>query len=74
MSKESVSHIIQDLGYSKVCAEMGYSEPHSQMQNWEKSNSSELLACFEAEGEAFLSQTVTADDTWVHHFAWETKE
>jgi len=33
----------------------------------------ELLASLEAEGETFLSQTVTADDTWVHHFAQETK-
>jgi hypothetical protein len=33
-----------------------------------KATSSELLACFEAEGETFLSQTVTADDTWGHNF------
>jgi hypothetical protein len=38
-----------------------------------KAFSSELLASLEAEGETFLCQTVTADDTQVHHFAQETK-
>jgi hypothetical protein len=33
-----------------------------------KATSSELLAFFDAEGETFLSQTVTSDDTWVHNF------
>jgi hypothetical protein len=31
-----------------------------------------MLASLEAEGETFLSQTVTADDIRDHHFAWET--
>jgi len=38
-----------------------------------KATSSKLLASLEAEGETFLSQTVTADDSQDHHFAWETK-
>jgi hypothetical protein len=33
-----------------------------------KSISSELLTYFENEGENFLSQIVTADESWVHHF------
>jgi hypothetical protein len=32
-----------------------------------------LLAHFEAEGEAFLSCIVTADEPKVHHFELETK-
>jgi hypothetical protein len=39
-----------------------------------KTTSSKLLACSEAEGEAFLSQIVTADETWVHDFESETKK
>jgi hypothetical protein len=38
-----------------------------------KAISSELLASLQAEGETFQSQTVTAGDTQVHHFAQETK-
>jgi hypothetical protein len=34
---------------------------------------SELLARFEAEGEAFSSLIFTSDETWVHHFEPETK-
>jgi hypothetical protein len=34
---------------------------------------SEFLAHFEAERETFLSQIVTAVETWVHHFEPETK-
>jgi hypothetical protein len=39
-----------------------------------KAISSELLARFEAEREAFLSRIITAGETWVHHFESETKE
>jgi hypothetical protein len=35
--------------------------------------SSELFARFEAEGEAFLSRVVMADETWFHHTELETK-
>ena len=33
----------------------------------------ELLARYEAEGDNFLSNIVTGDETWVHHFEPETK-
>jgi hypothetical protein len=38
-----------------------------------KAISSKLLECFKAKGETFLTQTVKADTTWVHHFEPETK-
>jgi hypothetical protein len=38
-----------------------------------KAVSSEF-ACFEAEGEAFLSQIVTSDETWVHHCEPQTRQ
>ena len=34
---------------------------------------SDLLESYEAEGEAFLSCIVTADETWLHHLEPETK-
>jgi len=39
-----------------------------------KAISSELFACFESEGEAFLYQIATSDETWVHHCELETKQ
>jgi hypothetical protein len=48
--------------------EVGSSKSHSRTQNGRKDISSELLARFEIEGEAFLSRTVTANETWTHHF------
>jgi hypothetical protein len=38
-----------------------------------KAVSSEMLACLEAERETTLTQTVTVDESWVHHFELETK-
>jgi hypothetical protein len=32
-----------------------------------------LLARYEAEGDDFLSTTVTGDETWIHHFKPKTK-
>jgi hypothetical protein len=34
---------------------------------------SDLLSHYEADGESFLSQIVTGDETWIHHFELETK-
>lgn len=38
-------------------------EPHIQTQTMQKANSSEFLTCFEAEGENYLSRTITAYET-----------
>jgi hypothetical protein len=46
--------------------EVGSSESHNRTKTDRKAISSELLARFEAEGEAFLSLIVTTDETWVH--------
>jgi hypothetical protein len=42
---------------------MDSSEPHIQTQTMQKANSSEFLKCSEAEGENYLSKTVTAYET-----------
>jgi hypothetical protein len=43
-------------------------------KTYRKAISSELFACFEAEGEAFLFQIVKSDETWVHHCELETRQ
>ena len=73
VSKGNVSHIIQDIGYLEVCLR-GFSWSFAVKHKTDREAiSSELLACFEAEGETFVSWIVTADETWVHHFELETK-
>lgn len=67
------SHIIQDLGYSKVCTRC---VPQSLTVKWKTKSrviSSTLLICFKAQGETFSSWVVTADETWFHHLEVETK-
>jgi len=73
LNKGSVSHIIQDLGFSKVCTRC---VPQSLTVKWKtkrRAISSTLLVCFQAQGETFPSWIVTADETWFHHFELETK-
>jgi hypothetical protein len=38
-----------------------------------KAISSKLLAHYHTEGQTFLSQIVTADETWIHHFELQTR-
>jgi len=52
---------------------MDYSEPHIQTQTMKKTNSSEFLTCFEAEGENYLSQSVTAYETGSITLNWRQK-
>jgi hypothetical protein len=66
-------HIIRYAGYLKVCARTVPRIFTVENQTEGKATSSVLLACFEAEGEAFLSRIVIVDDTWVHNFEPETK-
>jgi hypothetical protein len=73
ISKGSVSHIIQDFGYSKVCVRCVPPSITVKHKTERKAIPSELLACIETEGATFLSRIVTADETWVHDFELETK-
>jgi hypothetical protein len=73
LNKGSVSHIIQDLVYSKVCTRC---VPQSLTVKWKtkrRAISSTLLVCFQAQGETFPSWIITADEIWLHHFELETK-
>jgi hypothetical protein len=55
----------------RVSEILGASQSNAKIKR--KAISSELLACFEAEGKAFPSQIVTDDETWVHHFEPQTR-
>jgi hypothetical protein len=73
LNKGSVSHIIQDLGYSKVCTRC---VPQSLAVKWETKRTTisfTLLVCFKAQGKTFPSWIITADEIWFHHFELETK-
>jgi len=65
--KGSVSDIIKDLGYWKVCTRCVPLNLKVKHKTKRKAISSKLLACFEAEVETCLSWVVTADESWVHH-------
>jgi histone-lysine N-methyltransferase SETMAR len=68
ISKGNVDKIIHQLGYSKVYARWvprSLTEEHKEQRNI---ICSELPACYEAEGDDFLSAIFKGDETWIHHF------
>jgi len=73
MSKERVGYIICLLGYTKVCSRWV-----PRMLTLEKKQKcveicEELLKRYREEGDQFLSNTVTGDESWIHHFDPEEK-
>jgi len=72
VTKGIACHIFQDLRYLKVCMRGIPGSLIMKHKTERKAVSSELLACLEAERET-LTQTVTVDESWVHHFELETK-
>jgi histone-lysine N-methyltransferase SETMAR len=73
VSSGSAMAIIDALGYSKVCARWVPRSLTTENRRKRKAISSELLECFDAEGEAFFSRIVTGDETWDNHCELETK-
>ena len=73
ISKGSVSHIVHDLGYSKVCTGWIPGNLTFEHKTDRKAIFSELLACFEGEGDSVLYWIVTADEVWVYRFELESK-
>ena len=56
----------------KVC-QMGATNAHSREKNHWVTVSQELLKQYEAEGNAFLDQIVTSDETWCHYYKPKSK-
>jgi histone-lysine N-methyltransferase SETMAR len=73
VSNGSAVEIIDALGYSKVCKRLVPRSLTTKQRRQRKTICSELLERFDAEGEAFLSQIVTSDEIWAHHYEPETK-
>ena len=61
------------LGFRKVCAGWVPKELTEEHRNNRVAICERLLDRYANEGEAFLTQIVTGDETWVHHFAPESK-
>jgi histone-lysine N-methyltransferase SETMAR len=73
VGKGSVNRNIHHLGYSKMCARWvprSLTEEHKEQR---KIICLELLACYEAEDDDFLSTIVMGNETWIDHFEPETK-
>jgi len=73
MSKERVGYIIGLLGYTKVCSQwvprmltLEKKEKHVEICE-------ELLKRYREEGDQFLLNIVTRDESWIHHFDPEEK-
>jgi len=73
VSNGSAMAIIDALGYSKVCTRWVPRSLTTDHRHQRKAICSELLECFDAEWEAFLSRIVTGDEPWAHHYEPETK-
>ncbi|GFR91616.1 histone-lysine n-methyltransferase setmar-like protein [Elysia marginata] len=74
ISKERAQHIITDiLGYRKVSARWVPRMLTDEMKMQRKTTCAELMKHYEEDGEEFIQQIVTGDESWVHHYDPESK-
>jgi hypothetical protein len=73
VSNGNTMAITDTLVYSKVCTRSVPQSLTNEHRCQKKAICSKFLECFDAEGEAFLSRTITGDETWAHHYEPETK-
>lgn len=73
IGEASVCRILNELGYSKVCARWVPRKLTDNDKERRKAICSELVARFDADGDKFLGRIVTGDETWLHHFDPESK-
>jgi hypothetical protein len=73
MSKEKVGYIIGLLGYTKVSSRWvpRMLTPEKKQERVEICE--ELLKRYREEGDRFLLNIVTGDESWIHHFDPEEK-
>jgi hypothetical protein len=74
ISKERVGYIIALIGYTKVCSQRVpcMLMPENKLKCVESCE--ELLKHYCEEGDHFISNTVTGDESWIHHFHPEEKQ
>lgn len=73
ISKERVQEMIRDLKYRKICARWVPRQLTEEMKKKRVDMARELLNRIRKEGDQFLRNIVTGDETWVHHYDPEGK-
>jgi len=61
------------LGFHKVCARRVLKQLTEEQKNNRVVICQRLLDRYANKGEAFLTRIITGDETWVHHYAPESK-
>lgn len=75
ISQDRVHHILTNLlQYRRVCARWVPRMLTPEMKHQRKVMCEQLLARYEDEGDAFIQQIVTGDESWVHHYDPESKQ
>jgi hypothetical protein len=73
MFKERVGYIIGLLGYTKVCFRWVPRMLKPKKKKKRVEICGELLKRYREEGDQFLFNIVTGDESWIHHFDHEEK-
>ena len=68
MSKERVGYIIGLLGYTKVCSQWVPRMLMPEKKQKRFASCEKLLKRYREEGDQFLLNTVTGDESWIHHY------
>ncbi|KAJ4427979.1 hypothetical protein ANN_23992 [Periplaneta americana] len=74
ISRSLLGEIVsQHLGYHKICARWVPRQLSDQHKTQRMASASTFLMRYHTDGDAFLDQIVTGDETWVSHNSPETK-
>ena len=74
MSVGSAYSLIYDnLKFSKLCARWVPKDLTEERKRKRLDGCSRHLDCYREEGDNFLQQIVTGDETWIHHYEPESK-
>jgi len=66
--KPAITATIRELGYRKLGARWVQKMLTIQYETVPKHTCAELLQCSKKDDDAFLSNIITGDETWFHHY------
>jgi [histone H3]-lysine36 N-dimethyltransferase SETMAR len=69
----AVQGIINELGYSKVCARWVPRQLTDELKQSRRDVSMQMLERYQTEGEDFMNCIITGDESWAHYYEPETK-
>jgi len=69
----ALHEIINELGYSKVCARWVPRMLTDELRQSRREVCTQMLQRYRVEGEEFMNSIVTGDESWAHHYEPETK-